>query len=199
MRTHHVTRRRRGRLVAAVAAASVLAGVAVATAEGDSPFGGFGGSDIAPGNLLIARSVYATPNIVAGSTGASGATGLTGGTQLPPGCTTGNCMSANTDGTYPQVFNNDEADSHFGITSPIYLDQVNPDNGHLINTITVPTNNVVTSFSSKSELALNLSTSGQYVSFIGYAAPPATVDVSNANTPGRSTRPTRTRVPGTAW
>jgi hypothetical protein len=61
---------------------------------------------------------------------------------------------------------------------------VNPYTGHLINTITVPTNNVVTSFSSKSELALNLSTSGRYVSFIGYAAPPATVDVSNANTPG---------------
>jgi hypothetical protein len=186
-RKHHLTRRR-GRLVAAVFAASVLVGAAaVATAEGDPPFGGFGGSDISPGNLLIARSVYATPNIVAGTTGptgASGATGLTGGTQLPPGCTTGNCMSANTDGTYPQVFNNDEADGHFGITSPIYLDQVDPDNGHLINTITVPTNNVVTSFSSKSELALNLSTSGHYVSFLGYAAPPATVDVSNANTPG---------------
>ena len=186
-RKQQLARRSRGRLVAAVVAATALAGVAVATAEGDSPFGGSGGSDISAGNLLIARSVYAAPNIVAGTTGptgASGATGLTGGTQLPPGCTTGNCMSANTNGTYPQVFDNDEADSHFGITSPIYLDQVNPDNGHLINTITVPTNNVVTSFSSKSELALNLSTSGQYVSFIGYAAPPAAVDVSNANTPG---------------
>ena len=61
---------------------------------------------------------------------------------------------------------------------------MNADNGHLINTITVPTSNVVTSFSSKSELALNLSTNGRFVSFIGYAAPPATVDVSNANTPG---------------
>ena len=172
------SRRRRARVVAALVTASVLAGLAVASAEGDSLFGG--GSDIYPGNLLIARSVYATPNIVAGATGP---TGLTGGTQLPPGCTAGNCGSANTNGTYPQVFNNDEADSHFGITSPIYLDQVNPYTGHLINTITVPTNNVVTSFSSKSELALNLSTSGRYVSFIGYAATPATVDVSNANTP----------------
>jgi hypothetical protein len=170
---------RRARLVAALVTATVLAGLAVASAEGDSLFGG--GSDINPGDLLIARSVYATPNIVAGTTGPSG---LTGGTQLPPACTSGNCASANTNGTYPQVFNNDEADSHFGITSPIYLDQVDPNSGHLINTITVPTNNVVTSFSSKSELALNLSTNGQYVSFLGYAAPPATVDVSNANTPG---------------
>jgi hypothetical protein len=172
-----VSRGRRRRLVAVGVAVTLFAGAAVATAEGD--FGG--GSNVLPGNLLIARSVYATPNIVAGATGP---TGLTGGTQLPSGCTSGNCMSANTAGTYPQVFNNDEADSHFGMTSPIYLDQVNPDNGHLINTITVPTNNVVTSFSSKSELALNLSTNGQYVSFMGYAAPPATVDVSNANTPG---------------
>ena len=183
-RKHHVSRHRRARLVAAVVVASVIAGLAVATAEGDSPFGGFGGSDIFPGNLLIARSVYATPDIVAGATGPTGPTGLTGGTQLPKGCTPGNCQSANTDGTYPQVFNNDEADSHFGITSPIYLDQVDPDTGHLINTITVPTDNVVTSFSSKSELALNLSTNGQYLSFLGYAAPPATLDVSNANTPG---------------
>jgi hypothetical protein len=199
-RKHHLTGRRRARLLAAVVAASVLAGVAVATAEGDSPWGGFGGgSEIFPGNLLIARSVYATPNIVAGTTGATGptggtgasgatgatgATGLTGGTQLPPECTPGNCMSADANGAYPQVFNNDEVDSHFGITSPIYLDQVNPDTGHLINTIPVPTSGAVTSFSSKSELALNLSTNGRYVSFLGYAAPPATVDVSNANTPG---------------
>ncbi|HLW94886.1 MAG TPA: hypothetical protein VKS25_05875 [Solirubrobacteraceae bacterium] len=136
-----------------------------------------GGSDISPGNLLISRSVYAAPNITAGATGVTG-------TQLPPGCTAGNCAPANTGSAYPQVFNNDEADSHFGITSPAYLDQVDPNSGHLINTIAVPTNEVVTSFSSKSELSLNLSTNGQYVSFMGYAAPPATLDVSNANTPG---------------
>ncbi len=43
---------------------------------------------------------------------------------------------------------------------------------------------MVTSFSSKSELALNLSTGGRYVTFMGYLAPVDTVDVSNANTPG---------------
>ena len=48
----------------------------------------------------------------------------------------------------------------------------------------MPTSELVTSFSSKSEGALNLSTNGRYVSFMGYAAPSATIDVSNSNTPG---------------
>jgi hypothetical protein len=43
---------------------------------------------------------------------------------------------------------------------------------------------VVTSFSSKSELALNRSTSGRELTFMGYDAVPDTVDASNANTPG---------------
>jgi hypothetical protein len=43
---------------------------------------------------------------------------------------------------------------------------------------------LVSSFSSKSELALNLSTDHQYVTFMGYDAPIDTLDVSNSNTPG---------------
>lgn len=43
---------------------------------------------------------------------------------------------------------------------------------------------MVTSFSSKSELGLTLSTSGQYVTFMGYGAPVDSTDVSNSNTPG---------------
>jgi hypothetical protein len=43
---------------------------------------------------------------------------------------------------------------------------------------------IVTSFSSKSELALNLSTDGSVLTFMGYIPPPNTVDVSNSNTPG---------------
>ena len=43
---------------------------------------------------------------------------------------------------------------------------------------------MVTSYSSKSELVLNLSPDGKYVSFMGYYAQPAMLDVSNANTPG---------------
>jgi hypothetical protein len=43
---------------------------------------------------------------------------------------------------------------------------------------------LVTSFSSKSELALNLSTDGQYLTLSGFVAPVDQIDVSNSNTPG---------------
>jgi hypothetical protein len=48
----------------------------------------------------------------------------------------------------------------------------------------IPPGKLVTSFSSKSEIALNQSTDGQGVTFMGYAAPLASIDVSNSNTPG---------------
>ena len=43
---------------------------------------------------------------------------------------------------------------------------------------------MVTNFSSKSELALNLSSDHSYLTFMGYLAPIDALDVSNANTPG---------------
>src|SRR5208282_1278716 len=43
---------------------------------------------------------------------------------------------------------------------------------------------LVTSFSSKSELALNLSTDRRSLTFMGYVSPIDALDVSNANTPG---------------
>ena len=59
-----------------------------------------------------------------------------------------------------------------------------PPIGPAQDVIPVPSSELNTSFSSKSEGALNLSTDGKYVTFIDYAAAPDTVDVSNANTPG---------------
>ncbi len=47
----------------------------------------------------------------------------------------------------------------------------------------VPESEMVTSFSSKSEISLSLSTSGNQISFMGYQAPDAALDVSNSNTP----------------
>jgi len=138
---------------------------------------------LVPGNLLVATSVYQNdPNIVAGTS------------LLPPGCGGLNdpCGTAITNGTYPQVFNNDLVDGSFGVTSKIVLDQLTTA-GTPVNTIEVPnssdagvtpsTDQMVTSFSSKSELALNLATDGQYVTFVGYNAAVDTADVSNANTP----------------
>ncbi len=131
-----------------------------------------------PGNLIVSRSVYQ---------GVSSTVPV--GTPLPPNCTTTKakqsiCVTAISDGTYPNVFANDTVDGSFGVTSPIFLDQLNPSTGALISTLPVPTAQVVTSFSSKSEVALNLSQDGTEVTFMGYAAPVNSIDVSNSNTPG---------------
>jgi hypothetical protein len=140
-----------------------------------------GSSYFTPGNLLVSRSVYD-----------DNPANVTVGMPLPPGCTTG-CGSAIADGSYPQVFNNDTVDGSFGITAPIFLDQLTP-SGTLVNSLEVPNSlqggvpptkdQMVTSFSSKSELALNLSTDDQDVTFMGYLAAVDTLDVSNSNTPG---------------
>ncbi len=124
-----------------------------------------------PGNLLLSTSVYSPADIQPGVT------------ELPPGCTGGGCKPAVADGAFPYVFNNDSADGTFGITSKVFLDELTP-RGQLVAAIRVPDHQFVTSFSSKSELALNRSPEGRFVSFMGYAAKPAVLDVSNANTPG---------------
>lgn len=161
--------------------------VSIPASAQDSDFGNDKDKVLFPGNLVISRSVYDNnPNNVKV------------GTVLPPNCakTTGGC-SASTgapyDGSYPTVWNNNLYDGSFGITSKIYLDQVTP-SGWLINSIEIPnssqhnveswSNQMVTSFSSKSELALNLSTNGRYLTFMGYMAPIDAIDVSNSNTPG---------------
>ena len=94
------------------------------------------------------------------------------GQTLPPGCVAHTvvvpllaggtasvkvkCATAVADGTYPTVFNNDGPDGSFGITSPIFLDNLKT-NGEQLGTLAIPSDQIVTSFSSKSELALNRS------------------------------------------
>ena len=136
-----------------------------------------------PGNLLLSRALYDNnPNNV-----------QAGVTQLPPNCTTATpCATAISNGTYPYVWNNDTVDASFGITAKIVLDQLTP-SGVLVNSLEVPNSSqngvpptkdqMVTSFPSKSEVALNLSTDGQFVTFMGYLAPINALDVSNSNTP----------------
>jgi hypothetical protein len=134
-----------------------------------------------PGNLVVSRSVYDNnPNNVQ--------VGMT----LPPNCTSG-CVRAVADGTYPRVFNNAPVDGSFGITSKIFLDQITKA-GALVNSLQIPNSSqsgvspskdqMVTSFSSKSELALNLSLDHKYLTFMGYFSPINAIDVSNSNTPG---------------
>ncbi len=154
-------------------AATIPAGAVAASAQ----------TYFSPGNLVVSRSVYDNnPNNVKV------------GQILPPNCqaTQGGCAGpATNDGTYPTVFNNDLVDGSFGVTSKIILDQYTTA-GSLVNSLEVPNSNhvgralkgdqMVTSFSSKSELALNLSTDGQYLTFMGYVAPIDDLDVSNSNT-----------------
>src|SRR6516165_1253830 len=158
--------------------ASILAGFPPAYA---------GSAYFSAGNLLLSRTVYD-----------NNPANVTVGQPLPPNCvvTSGACSPAVTainDGTYPYVFNNATVDGSFGITSKILLDQITPA-GSLVNSLEVPNSSqngvpptkdqLVSSFSSKSELALNLSTDHQYFTFMGYLAPIDTLDASNSNTPG---------------
>jgi hypothetical protein len=53
---------------------------------------------------------------------------------------------------YVTVWNNASVDGSFGATSPIQLTDVDPFSGHVFGRLAVPTDEVVTSFSSKSEL-----------------------------------------------
>jgi len=150
--------------------ATLLAATLSQTVLAQSNFPGF-----LPGNIVVSRSVY---------TGTAAT--VTVGQALPPNCpSTATCGTgtATNDGTYPNVFLNAKVDGSFGITSPIFLDQLSPE-GALINTMPVPTSLLVTSFSSKSEIALNLSPDGSVLTFMGYPVPVNSIDVSNSNTPG---------------
>ena len=150
-------------------------------------------SVFSPGNLIVSRSQYQ-------GTAAT----VTIGQTLPPVCgTSASCTGTATDsgafpangvnksdGTLQNVWNNDGPDGSFGVTSPIFLDQIST-GGTFINTLPIDATKLVTSFSSKSELALNLSSDGSAITFMGYSLGSANtkslinnLDVSNSNTPG---------------
>jgi hypothetical protein len=152
---------------------SGVVGANVARADDDSV-------DFRPGNLLLSRSVYD-----------NNPANIAVGTQLPPNCAPATCVTATADGSYPFIWDNSLVDGSFGITAKIVLDQLKP-SGELVNSLEVPNSadgipptrdQMVTSFPSKSEIALNLSTDGRVVTFMGYLAPIDALDVSNSNTP----------------
>ena len=57
---------------------------------------------------------------------------------------------------YVTVWNNASVDGSFGVTSAIQLTDIDLSNGKVFRSMQVPTNQVVTSFSSKSELGLHV-------------------------------------------
>src|SRR5581483_1428644 len=141
-----------------------------------------GGATQVNGTFEIASIVSTTKfTISMGSTAVSAYT--SGGTV------TGNIAIAGNQ--YPAVFNNASVDANFGVTEPIVLDEIAPTTSLTtpVNQVTVPNSDtsasdqLVTSFPSKSEIALNQSTDGSSVSFMGYNAHTGALDVSNSNTP----------------
>jgi hypothetical protein len=139
----------------------------VGTATADDSF-------LQPGSLIISSSNYE------GSTGAVAS--LQVGTPLANTNTA--TIPAISDNNYVTVWNNVTVDASFGVTSPIYLTVVDPHSGRPLNRLRVPTGQVVTSFSSKSELALHLGQDehGEHLVFVGYASPGVgALDVSNSD------------------
>jgi hypothetical protein len=144
----------------------------VGTAAADDSF-------LPAGALIISSSNYE------GGTGAVAS--LRVGTPLANTNTA--TVAAISDNNYVTVWNNVTVDASFGVTSPIYLTAVEPHSGRVFNRRLVPTSQVVTSFSSKSELALHVQRDarGNHLVFVGYASPGVgALDVSNSDTvPGQ--------------
>jgi len=90
------------------------------------------------------------------------------------------------------VWNNSATDGSFGVSSPIVLWDFSTD-GQLLGALHVPSKEIVTSFSSKSELALNRSTDGKSLTFMGYrggpGCPTLTLSAGNILTQGTNVGP----------
>lgn len=153
-------------LLLATVATAAIALAAAGSRAGEPPF------RFLPGHLLVTSSTYAGT-----------ATTVTVGQTLPGG------GKAIADGTYPNVFENATVDGSFGVAAPIILRQYaltsDSRSAFLINSLNVTDlTGIVTSFSSKSEMALGLSTSRTALTFMGYQSPVNALDVSNSNTTG---------------
>ena len=140
------------------------------------------GFQFVPGTVVVSRSVYEgnASTVTIGEAlplGCQG--GLTGLTVNVPTTAGGTdavavpCGVATDNGEYPNlldshnVWNNANSDGSFGVSSPIFLDDITTD-GWPLGTLPIPTDQIVTSFSSKSELALNRSVDGRSITFMGY-------------------------------
>lgn len=147
--------------------------IVVTAIAGSAPAAVAGPITIVPGDLAVTYSVYpglANPNT--GRTGgyttpilAPGMTVLPINPNAPNPLTTPVTAVAN--GTYPNIFNNTSVDGNFGVTSPIYLGQITNTGNFVSTTDLTALTGITTSFSSKSELALNLSTNGGALTFMG--------------------------------
>lgn len=147
-----------------------------AIAKANEPF-------LFPGSLVVSTSTYSN------STGAvasltAGSTTLADLKNAPPYTSPPTCTKASAGNDYVNVWNNATPDASFGVTSEITLTDIDPSTGDTLATLSVPTGQVVTSFSSKSELGLHFvfGTNGPQLTFVGYGgAGVGALDVSNSD------------------
>lgn len=178
-----IDRVHRACLWTAPSATLAVALLAASPAQAQTALGNYGG------DLIISSSSYTDPGFSVGAalpidtaigSGTSGTSNVNA-TAASTFCTTSNCSG--------NVWNNDSVDANFGIGAAIYLQAVNPNSGAVADTVNVTQLaanegiNLVTSFSSKSELALNLTPDGTGITFMGYDATAGELDISNSNTP----------------
>jgi hypothetical protein len=134
---------------------SLAASLAVSVAQADT-------------GLIVSRTVYPSgtnvPSIVPNLT------------VLPNGAL------AVGDGNFANAFKNETPDPSFGVTTGIVIDRRALDGSIIASFAPAPGIALATSFSSKSELGLNVSQDGKYVTFMGYASPLNALDASNSNT-----------------
>ncbi|HEY2405356.1 MAG TPA: hypothetical protein VGI10_05120, partial [Polyangiaceae bacterium] len=133
-----------------------------------------------PPTLLVHNSLVISSSVYDRSRGAVAS--LAVGTKLAGTAST--TASATSGNNYVTVWNNESADASFGVTSLIQLTDVDPTSGMVLGEITVPTDQVVTSFPSKSEVGLHVTSdaSGAHLVFVGYAgAGIGALDVSNSD------------------
>jgi hypothetical protein len=131
---------------------------------------------IAGDSLLISTTTYEDSGAVAN---------LVAGQSLLPGANAGQTSTAVSNGALNTVWNNEVGDPSFGVTSAISLSDLNANTGAVLASTTINPNIVSTSFSSKSELGLNLTktSSGYVATFMGYAGGGVgNLDVSNSDT-----------------
>ena len=149
-----------------------------------------------PNSLVVSRSVYVgtADTVTIGETLPRGCAGGPNGTTTVAVPTTAGgvvdvqvqCGVAIDNGEAPNlndshnVWNNSGSDGSFGVSSPILLDNITTE-GQLHGTLPVPTDQIVTSFSSKSELALNLSVDGKSLTFVGYRGGPGCPVITYVN------------------
>jgi hypothetical protein len=133
-----------------------------------------------PSTLLVPKSLVISSSTYDRTVGAVAS--LTLGTKLAGSATaTASAVSGN---SYVTVWNNASVDASFGVTSPIQLTDIDPNSREVLSKVVVPTDQVVTSFPSKSELGLHITSdaNGAHLVFVAYAGSGVgALDVSNSD------------------